>query len=551
MKSTAQEAAHHFKNPQKNVTENVNKAKEQFQKARQQMPKARKEAAEKAKQTAENAKTTADKLGKTADQAKKTAQEAQKSVSQAKQTFQQTRQAGRQTLHTAKQSVRTGQQAERTIKTTSKTAKSTAKGTIKTVKKSVKTAERTAKTTVKTAKQTAKAAQKSAQAAAKAAKIAAQVSKAAAKAAVQAAKVAAKAVVAMVKAAIAAIKGLVALIAAGGWIAVIIIIVICLIGLLVGSVFGIFFSGEDSGNGYTMPMAIAEINQDYSNKLTEIRNSNAHDEVQMSGTRAEWKEILAVYAVKTNSDPDNPTDVATMDDNKKELLRTVFWDMNTLANRTERKTVTEVTVVADGENFISTETTVTKTILYITVSHKTADEMAVQYGFNDSQKAQLVELLNDQYADMWTAVLYGIHNGSGDIVAVAVSQLGNVNGDPYWSWYGFDSRVEWCATFVSWCANECGYIDAGIIPKFAACQSQGISWFKDRGLWQEPSYIPAIGDIIFFDWEPDGSTDHVGIVESVEGEIVHTIEGNTTNSVARRSYRLDSMNICGYGTPLY
>jgi cell wall-associated NlpC family hydrolase len=70
-------------------------------------------------------------------------------------------------------------------------------------------------------------------------------------------------------------------------------------------------------------------------------------------------------------------------------------------------------------------------------------------------------------------------------------------------------------------------------------------------LWQEPGYIPAPGDIIFFDWEPDGSSDHVGIVEYVEGEVVHTVEGNTSNSCARRSYRLDSKNICGYGTPMY
>jgi hypothetical protein len=108
--------------------------------------------------------------------------------------------------------------------------------------------------------------------------------------------------------------------------------------------------------------------------------------------------------------------------------------------------------------------------------------------------------------------------------------------------------VEWCATFVSWCANECGYIDAGIIPRFAACQSQGIPWFKDRGLWQDSGgYVPAPGDIIFFDWGGDGGSDHVGIVEYVEGEVVHTVEGNTSNFVARLSYRLDSLSVIGYG----
>jgi hypothetical protein len=552
-KSAAQEAANRFKHPQNKVKQNVDKAKEHFAEAKRNLPKQRKAAAEQAKKTAETAKSNADKLGKTADQAKKAAEEAQKSVIEAKRTLGQTRQAGRQTVQAVKQAGKTTRQAGKTIKTTSKAAKSTAKGTIKTVKKSVKTAERTAKTTVKTAKATAKAAQKSAQAAAKAAKLAAQAAKVAAKTAVQAAKVAVKATIAMVKAAIAAIKGLVALIAAGGWVAVLVIVIICLIGLLVGSIFGIFFSGEDSGSGYTMPMAIAEINTEYADKLTEIRNSNTHDEVSMSGTRAEWKAVLAVYAVKINSDPDNPADVATMDESKKALLSSVFWDMNILTSRTETREVTEVTVEGDGnEDFTSTETTVTKTILYITVTHKTADEMAAQYGFSEQQKAQLAELLSEEYASLWSAVLYGIHSGSEDIVAVAISQLGNVNGEPYWSWYGFNDRVAWCAIFVSWCANECGYLDAGIIPRFAACERQGIVWFTERGLYQtDDGYIPKPGDIIFFDWEQDGHSDHVGIVEYVEGEVVHTVEGNTTNSVARRSYRLDDPDVIGFGCPLY
>ena len=558
-KNITQGAVNRIKHPRRKAAKNINKAKEQFQKARQQMPKARREVAERAKQTAETAKSNAEKLGKTADQAKKAAQETKQAVTDAKRTWEQTRQAGRQTVQSAKQTVRTtnqtvktGKQAEKTIKTSTKAAKVTGKGTIKTVKKSVKTAEQAAKTTVKTAQQTARSAQRSAQAAAKAAKLAAKASRTAAKAAAQTAKATVKAITAMVKAAIAAIKALVAVIAAGGWIAVLIILVICLIGLLVGSVFGIFFSGEDSGTGYTMPMAIQEINAEYADKIKDIRDSNAHDDVQMSGSRAEWKEILAVYAVKVSTGPDNAQDVATMDENKKELLSAVFWDMNTLDYHTETKETTEVTVQeGNGEDFIPTEQTVVKTILYITVSHKTSSEMAEQYGFSVDQKAQLDELLSDQYADLWNAVLYGIHNGNSDIVAVAISQIGNVNGEPYWSWYGFDSRVAWCACFVSWCANECGYIDAGIIPRFAGCQWQGIPWFQERGLWQEPGYVPAPGDIIFFDWEQDGVSDHVGIVEYVEGNTVHTVEGNTSNSVARRSYPLGSGVIVGYGVPAY
>jgi hypothetical protein len=383
----SQAAAHRLRNPHKKAAENVGKATERFERARQQLPKARKEVAEQAKRVAETTKTAADRLSKTANKAPRAVHEAQRAVVDARRTLQQTRQVGRQTVRAAEQ--------------TGKGVKVVDKGVVKTVKKSIKTSERTAKVTLKTAQKTAKATQKSAKAAAKSAKAAAQASQAAAKAAVQAAKLAAKAIAAMVKSAIAAIEGLVALIAAGGWVAVMIIIVICLIGLLLGSVFGIFFSDEDSGNGYTMPMAIAELNAEYDNELAEIKNGTSHDEVQMSGTCAEWEEILAVYAVKVNTDPDNAQDVVTMDEHKKELLRSVFWDMNRLSHRIETREVTEVTDEGNGENSAPTETTVTRTILHITVSHKTATEMAEQYGFSRQQKAQLAELLADEYVSLW------------------------------------------------------------------------------------------------------------------------------------------------------
>jgi len=136
------------------------------------------------------------------------------------------------------------------------------------------------------------------------------------------------------------------------------------------------------------------------------------------------------------------------------------------------------------------------------------------------------------------------------------SICGNCDSFLYCSWYGFAERVEWCACFVSWCANELGYIDAGIMPKFSGCQSQWIPWFQARGQWQDSlssggGYTAKPGDIIFFDWDGDGISDHVGIVECVEGEFIHTIEGNTSDSVARRSYRLDSGRIMGFGVPVY
>ena len=148
----------------------------------------------------------------------------------------------------------------------------------------------------------------------------------------------------------------------------------------------------------------------------------------------------------------------------------------------------------------------------------------------------------------------GTRPGNQAVVDIAKSQVGNVGGQPYWSWYGFESRVDWCACFISWCANECGYIEAGVIPKFAACASQGVPWFQERGLWQDNSYEPRPGDIIFFDWDDggqDGSSDHVGIVEKVENGRVYTVEGNSGDSVRQNSYPVGYYEIYGYGTPAY
>ena len=175
------------------------------------------------------------------------------------------------------QFIKTRQQGKKTVKTTArnteKTVKATAKGTVKTTQKSVKTAQATSKAAIKTAEHTAKATKAAAKASAKAAQRAAQAAKATAKATVTAVKAAVKATIAAVKAIIAGVKALVAAIAAGGWIAVVIIVVICLIALIAGSVFGIFFSGEDSGNGMTMQSVVREINAEYDTCLDEIQSS--------------------------------------------------------------------------------------------------------------------------------------------------------------------------------------------------------------------------------------------------------------------------------------
>ena len=297
--------------------------------------------------------------------------------------------------------------------------------------------------------------------------------------------------------------------------------------------------------------------QCYQNKLDDIKNSNTYDELEMSGSRAVWPEFLSIYAVKTTNDPDNPQKVASMTDEKKQLLKDIFWEMNEISYETEEKTETVIVETDDGEgNIIEEEVEETTVYLYITVSHKTVEEMMAQYGFTEDQKAQVAELLA-QDGSMWVSVLYGIYGADDQIVAVALSQLGNVGGEPYWSWYGFGSRVEWCTCFVSWCADQCGYIETGVIPKYAGCVN-GVNWFKDRGQWADNDIEPAPGMIIFFDWDnkgssgpQDGESEHTGIVERVEDGIVYTVEGNSGDSCRENHYAVGYYEILGYGIPAY
>ena len=138
----------------------------------------------------------------------------------------------------------------------------------------------------------------------------------------------------------------------------------------------------------------------------------------------------------------------------------------------------------------------------------------------------------------------GTRPGNQAVVDIAKSQVGNVGGQPYWSWFGFTSRVEWCACFVSWCYGQMGLSE----PRFSACQAQGIPWFQSHGQWGGPDYANiAPGDAIFFDWNSDGKADHVGIVVGTDGSRVYTVEGNSGDACKVRSYSLTYECIKGYG----
>lgn len=174
-------------------------------------------------------------------------------------------------------------------------------------------------------------------------------------------------------------------------------------------------------------------------------------------------------------------------------------------------------------------------------------EQAAAHGWSSYGDTEYVPHVMRYYSGGgWFSGLFG----NGQLVTIAKSQLGNEGGQKFWSWYGFDSREEWCACFVSWCADQAGLIQSGAVPKFSLC-TDGKNWFQNQGKWQGAGSMPSPGAIVFFDWEHDGTCDHVGIVERCDGTTVYTIEGNSGDAVKERSYAISSNSIMGYGMVVY
>ena len=495
---------------------------------------------------------------------KKAAVRTRKTVVNSKAVQRQTRQI-QSSVQAKNTSIRTAQATERSIK---QTAKSTGKATVKTARHSAKTAQRTVKTAeqtskaaIKTTKTVAETAPKAAEATAKTAKATAIAAKKAAvavgKAVVAAAKVVAKAAVAVGKAIASGFSALAAALGMGGAIAVVVIAVLCGVAAALGSAFGVFFSSEE-GTGKSMESVVREINTEYNERLSLIKEVNTYDEVEMSGSSAVWREVVAYYAVKTNM-AEEGQEVVTMDEEKEELLRDIFWEMNKIASEVETETKTVIEEVPDEDgNIIEVEIEKEVTTLYITVSHLTAEQMAQKYGLSEEQIETMRQLLSGEYRSEWAAVLYGIKSGDTAIIQVAASQIGNEGGEPYWSHFGFTSRIEWCACFVTWCGDECGFVENGIMPNAIGCVVS-MNWYKERGQWIDGSNEPTPGMIIFYDWDDpdgdfgpqDGKPDHVGIVEKVVDGVIWTIEGNSGDSCRRNQRSVGEKVILGFGCPKY
>lgn len=301
-----------------------------------------------------------------------------------------------------KQTVKTVNKDAHKIKQSKRSFDNTAKS-IKKADKTAKTAKKTVKTTASTTKKTAEVAKRTKQKA-----------QATARVTIKTVKVAAKVVVEAGKAVVAGVKSIGAIIAGGGVPAVVVIIIICLIGSIGGTCFGIFLANDDTtGTNKTMSQAISELTSEHYANLTAMKASYTYDLLEVKGnTSINWKDVLAVYAVKTTSG-DNPLEVVTLDDTKIDLLRGIMKDMNTMTGVATPKVVAETTVTTDENgNSIKTTTYVTKKVLTVSILQLSVDEISALYNFNDEQKALLEELVSEEYNDLWAELL----GASGQII---------------------------------------------------------------------------------------------------------------------------------------
>ena len=444
---------------------------------------------------------------------------------------------------------------DRSRKGIKQTAKSTgtatvkeAAHTIKTTGRSVKSTGQAAGTAVKTSQATAAAAQKSAVAVAKASHRTAQAARAAAIKGAAAAKAAAKSTASAVRAAIAGTKALVTALMAGGWIAIAIILLVVLLGCAVS-----LFGGGTGSNSYTPVSAEVEAYDPLIRQYAAQHSIPEYVELikavmmQESGGRGSDPMQASECGYNTRY-PNTPGGITDPEYSVNVGIQNLAACL-TAAQVENPIDMEHIKLALQGYNFgngyISWAISNYGGYSYANaVEFSTTQAQRLGWdGYGDTQYVNHV-LRYYPYGRAFTA------GGNQAIVEVALTQLGNEGGEPYWSWYGFDSRVEWCACFVSWCADQCGYIDSGIIPKFAGCV-EGVNWFQSNGQWQDRSYEPAPGDIIFFDWDGDASVDHVGIVEKCEDGVVYTVEGNSGDACRERQYAVGYYEILGYGTPAY
>ena len=252
-------------------------------------------------------------------------------------------------------------------------------------------------------KTTAKATAKGTKTTAKASAKAAQALKKASTATVKSVQAAVKAVVAATKTTVAAVKSVVAAIVAGGWVAVLIIVIMVLAALVAGSVYAVFVPNENSE--ITIYSVKSDLEREYHQKQSDLIAGQQYDILNYEGDMAPWSEMLAVYAVKLNLG-DEPQEVVSFDEDKAELLREIFWDMNEVTTRTESMTSTVIRYETDDEgNLVEIQEEVTLIVLIVVTDNMNLCEVSVEYGFSDKQEKMLDDLLNADNAKLWTDLM--------------------------------------------------------------------------------------------------------------------------------------------------
>lgn len=419
-----------------------------------------------------------------------------------------------------------------TVKTNDNLQKSRSKGnTPKKANNAIKTGNpQSVKATERMAKTTAKAGQKAAQVKsisatknAEKARKAAQHIKASAQKAGKAAKAFAKTLAKVVKATIAAAKSLVSAIIAGGWIAVIVIILLCLVGAVAGSFYGIFFSTETSDTGMNITSVIQKINAEYDSRINELKSADTYDSIEINGSKANWKDVLSVYSVKVSTDPNNPQETATMDENKKSILKGIFWDMNSISSSVEIRTETqEVTTTDETGEEVTAQQEISLKVLTITITDKTAEDMATEYAFDDVQRQYLTELMGDSNDKLWASIIYNVgSNASGidigslhfenetandmqkKIVAVATNS----------EYYGISASSGYCQ---AWVADVYQAVTGA--RGHAHCALCAAEQWAVSGDW---SKIPVGATVYGYASNPYG---HVGIYIG-NGQVAHNLSG--------------------------
>ena len=388
---------------------------------------------------------------------------------------------------------------------------------------SVKATEKTAKTTAKAGQKAAQVKSISATKNAERTRKAAQHIKTSAQKAGKAAKAFARALAKVVKATIAAAKSLVSAIIAGGWIAVIVIILLCLVGAVAGSFYGIFFSTETSDTGMNITSVIQEINAEYDSRINELKSADTYDRVEINGSKANWKDILSVYSVKVSTDPNNPQETATMDENKKSILTGIFWDMNSISSSVETRTETqEVTTTDETREEVTAQQEVPLKVLTITITDKTAEDMANEYAFDDVQKKYLTELMSNSNDKLWASIIYNVGSNTSRIDIGSLNFENETANDTQKKIVAVATNSEYYGISAS-----SGYCQAWVADVYQAvtgsrghahCALCAAEQWAVSGDW---SKIPVGATVYGYASNPYG---HVGIYIG-NGQVAHNLSG--------------------------